>query len=109
MDEATTRARCRFAGNLIMFRKVLRTLEGVVADVSPEYRPDRVLLAAFLRQLAVEWGQRPFAIPFSRHFATHFSNLDLTQLLASAPVVGTLRWMNLQNAWLRDDPVGWAR
>ena len=100
MDEAATRARCRFAGDLIVFRKVLQTLEGVVADVSPKCRPDRVLFAAFLRQLAVEWGQRPFATPFSRHFATHFSNLDLTQLLASAPVVGSLRWMNLQNAWL---------
>ena len=108
MDEAVTRARCRFSGDLVMFRKALQTLEGVVADVSPECRPNRVLIAALLRQLAVEWGQRPFATPFSRHFATHFSNLDLTQLLASAPLVGSLRWMSLQNAWLRDGPAGWA-
>ena len=108
MDDAVTRARCRFAGDLVMFRKTLRTLEGVVADVSPKCRPDRVLIVALLRRLVVEWGQRPFATPFSRHFATHFSNLDLTQLLASAPLIGSLRWMNLQTTCLRDGPVGWA-
>ena len=107
MDAAMTRA-CRFSGDLLIFRKVLQTLEGVVADVSLECRPDRVLIAAFLRQLAREWGQRPFATPFSRHFATHLSNLDLAQLLASAPLIGSLRWMSLQNAWLRGGAVGWA-
>jgi ubiquinone biosynthesis protein len=109
MNEAVTRARCRFTGDLLMFGKVLRMLEGVVADVSPECRPDRVLIAAFLRQLAREWGQRPFATPFSRHFATHFSNLDIAQLLASTPFIGSLRWTSLQNAWLRGSLVGWAR
>jgi ubiquinone biosynthesis protein len=108
MDAAMTRARCRFSGDLLIFRKVLQTLEGVVADVSPECRPDRVLIAAFLRQLAGEWGQRAFATPFSRHFATHLSNLDLAQLLVSAPLIGSLRWMSLQNAWLRGGAVGWA-
>ena len=108
MDEAVTRARCRFAADLVMFRKALRTLEGVVADVSPNCRPDRVLIVALLRRLAVEWGQRPFATPFSRHFATHFSNLDLTQLLASAPLVGSLRWMSMHDARLGNGPVGSA-
>jgi ubiquinone biosynthesis protein len=108
MDAAMTRARCRFSGDLLIFRKVLQTLEGVVADVSTECRPDRVLIVAFLRQLAGEWGQRPFATPFSRHFATHLSNLDLAHLLASAPLIGSLRWMSLQNAWLRGGAIGWA-
>lgn len=67
-----------------------------------------MLIAAFLRRLAEEWGQRPFATPFSRHFATHFSNLDLAQLLVSAPLIGSLRWMSLQNAWLRGGAVGSA-
>jgi ubiquinone biosynthesis protein len=109
MDEAVTRARCRFAGDLLMFRKVLQTLEGVVADVSPDCHVDRVLGAAFVRQLLLEWGQRPFSLPASRHFATHFSNVDIAQLLASAPVIGSLRWMDWQSAWLRDSGLDWAR
>lgn len=109
MDEAVTRARCRFAGDLLMFRKALQTLAGVVADVSPDCHTDRVLAAAFVRQLLLEWGQRPFSLPASRHFATHFSNVDLAQLLMSAPVIGSLRWMDWQSDWLRDGGLGWAR
>jgi ubiquinone biosynthesis protein len=109
LDESVTRARCRFGGDLVMFRKALQTLEGVVADVSPDCHPDRVLIAAFAKQLLFEWVQRPFALPSSRHFATHFSNVDLTQLLMSTPFVGSLRWMNLQSAWLRDIGLGLAR
>jgi hypothetical protein len=92
-----------------MFRKVLQTLEGVVADVSPDCHPDRVLMAAFVKQLVIEWAQRPFALPSSRHFATHFSNVDLTQLLMSAPFIGSRQWVNLQATWLRDTGFGWAR
>jgi ubiquinone biosynthesis protein len=96
MDEAVARARCRFGGELVMFRKVLQTLEGVVSDVSEESRPDRVLVLAMLRQLAAEWGERGFALPFSRDFATHVSNLDLTQVLMSAPLIGSRQWMGVQ-------------
>jgi ubiquinone biosynthesis protein len=109
LDESVTRARCRFGGDLLMFRKVLQTLEGVVADVSPDCHPDRVLITAFMKQLVIEWVQRPLALPSSRHFSTHFSNIDLTQLLMSMPFLGSLRWMNLQSTWLRDTGLGWAR
>ena len=88
LDAAAPQARCRFDGDLLMFRKVLQTLEGVVADVSAAARPDRVLVVTVLKALAAEWGQRLCALPFSRHFATHLSNLDLTQLWASAPLIG---------------------
>jgi ubiquinone biosynthesis protein len=109
LDESITRARCRFGGDLLMFRKVLQTLEGVVADVSPDCHPDRVLITAFVKQLVIEWVQRPLALPSSRHFSTHSSNIDLTQLLMSMPFLGSLRWMNLQSTWLRDTGLGWAR
>jgi ubiquinone biosynthesis protein len=88
LDEAATRARCHFGADLLMFRKALQTLQGVVSDVSPDCRPGRVLTFTLLRTLAAEWGNRAFAFPFSRHFATHLSNLDLTQLWASAPLIG---------------------
>jgi predicted unusual protein kinase regulating ubiquinone biosynthesis (AarF/ABC1/UbiB family) len=108
LDESVTRARCRFGGDLVMFRKVLQTLEGVVADVSADCHPDRVLIAAFVKQLAIEWAQRPFALPSSRHFATHFSNVDLTQLLMSAPFIGSRQWVNLQATWLRETGIALA-
>lgn len=88
LDEIAIGARCRFGGDLLMFRKTLQTLQGVVSDVSADCRPDRVLTFALLRTLAQEWGHRSYAFPFSRHFATHLSNLDLTQLFASAPLIG---------------------
>jgi ubiquinone biosynthesis protein len=102
LDESVTRARCRFGGDLVMFRKVLQTIEGVVADVSPDCHPDRVLIGSFVKQLVIEWAQRPFALPSSRHFATHFSNVDLARLLMSAPFIGSRQWVNLQASWLRD-------
>ena len=101
VDDAGTQARCRFAGDLLMFRKVLQTLQGVVADVSPDCHPDRVLILALTQHLIEESLPRSFALPFSRHFATHFSNLDLVQLFASVPLVGSLHWMRLQSTWLR--------
>ena len=88
LDATALHARCRFDGDLLMFRKVLQTLEGVVADVSADARPDRVLITAVLKALAAEWSQRLYAMPFSRQFATHLSNLDLAQLWASAPLIG---------------------
>jgi ubiquinone biosynthesis protein len=109
LDESVTRARCRFGGDLVMFRKVLQTLEGVVADVSPDCHPDRVLIGAFVKQLVIEWAQRPFVLPSSRHFATHFSNVDLTQLLMSVPFIGSRQWVNLQATWLHDTGLAIAR
>lgn len=97
LDEAATRARCRFAADLVMFRKALQTLEGVVADVSPDCRPDHVLTVALLRELAAEWGRRSWALPFSRDFATHVSNLDLTQLWASSPLIGSRQLLGLRS------------
>ena len=101
LDEVALHARCRFEGDLLMFRKVLQTLDGVVADVSADSHPDRVLTLALLRTLAAEWTQRSYTLPLSRHFATHLSNLDLTQLFASAPLIGQRQLYGLGGGWLR--------
>lgn len=101
LDDAALQARCRFDGDLLMFRKVLQTLEGVVADVSADCRPDLVLIRTLVRALAAEWAQRSFTLPFSRHFATHLSNLDLTQLWASAPLIGQRQLYGLRAGRLR--------
>jgi Predicted unusual protein kinase len=100
VDEAATTAKARFAGGLIMFRKVLQTLDGVIADVSADCRVDRVLTAALIRQLLREWGRRPIAGPFTRHFATHVSNLDLMQMWFSAPLIVSRYALTLEAALL---------
>ncbi|MBK8175001.1 MAG: AarF/ABC1/UbiB kinase family protein [Rhodospirillales bacterium] len=96
LDDAVTQARCRFGGDLVIFRKALQTLDGVVADISEDCHPDRILTIDLLRHLTAEVGLRAWALPFSRNFATHFSNLDLAQLIASAPLIGTRQWFGVQ-------------
>ncbi len=100
MDAAVTQARCRFSGDLVIYRKVMQTLEGVIPDVSPACRADRVLTAALLRQLAGEWGERAISFPFTRQFATHLSNLDLTQLMVSVPLFGSRQWTGFRRKLL---------
>lgn len=109
VDEAAVAAQARFAGGLIMFRKVLQTLDGVIADISPDCRVDRVLATALIRQMAREWGRRPLAKPFSRHFATHLSNLDLMQMWFSGPLIVSRYALALQASLLavrEDDAAG---
>jgi ubiquinone biosynthesis protein len=89
MDAAATEANARFARNPIMFRKVLHTLKGVLADVSEPCRVDVVLALAFVRQLGREIGQRAIASPFSRDFPSRISNAELWHLYLSAPLIGS--------------------
>ena len=54
LDDAVLRARLRAGTDLILFRKVLLTLEGVLADVSADVKIDELLPWLFLRRL--DWG-----------------------------------------------------
>ncbi|MEX2186660.1 MAG: AarF/UbiB family protein [Pirellulales bacterium] len=93
LDEAVRSARLRVAADLMLFRKTLHTLEGVVAAVAADDdRIDDVLLGEFLRHFAVEWPRRWCASPASREFATRLSNLDLTQTLLNFPSSAVRFW-----------------
>ena len=96
MDAALTEAGGRFDAGLVMFRKVLQTLDGVVKDISPDCRVDRVMALSLAKRLAGECTRRAYAEPRSHDFATHFSNLDLTQLLVSSPIIGSRYALALQ-------------
>lgn len=96
MDDAVTKARARFAGNLIVFRKVLQTLQGVVADVCEECCTDEVLATCFVRRFGEDLAGRVMAPPFSRDFATHISNADLIQVLSVAPLAASRYWLAWQ-------------
>jgi ubiquinone biosynthesis protein len=85
LDEAVLRARLRATTDLIMFRKALLTLEGVLADVSAAVRIDDLLPALFLRKLVAEWPRRLVTAPYSRALETRLSTEDLALLLLQLP------------------------
>ena len=95
LDEATQTAGLRVGADLLLFRKTLHTLAGVVADIGAgNDRIDDVLTAAFLRHLAAEWPRRWLASPHSRSFATRLSNADLAQVVLSGPWAAAQFWMD---------------
>jgi ubiquinone biosynthesis protein len=95
LDEAFQAARLRVGSDLLLFRKTLHTLEGVVADIgAADGQVDEVLLAEFLRHLAAEWPLRWLAPPDSRAFATRLSNADLARWMLSLPWAATRFWLD---------------
>lgn len=76
----------KFPANLVLLRKSLFTLEGVVKDVDPDCSIRRVFLREALLRLALEWPRRYIALPWSKSFATHISNADLVRLYLGTPL-----------------------
>ncbi|HEX8202097.1 MAG TPA: AarF/UbiB family protein [Isosphaeraceae bacterium] len=87
LDEAAREARLRVGADLLMFRRVLLTLEGVLADVTGESGPllDPLLVTSFVRRLACEGPVLAFSPPWSRSFGTRLSNSDLARMAGSWP------------------------
>ncbi len=82
-----------FPENLVLFRKALLTLSGVVADITTDCSLDRVMLNRGLRQFSSEWSSRMLADPVSRSFGTHVSNLELVQMFGSWPGTLNAYWL----------------
>ena len=76
----------KFPANLVLLRKSLFTLEGVVGDVDPKCSIRRVFLREALLRLAIEWPRRYLTLPWSKSFATHISNADLVRLSLGTPL-----------------------
>ncbi len=94
LDEAVQTARLRLAPDLLLFRKSLHTLEGVVADLEVDpARMDIALQSEFLARLAVEWPWRWLAPPCSRQFRTRLSNADLARAVLNLPAAATRFWV----------------
>ena len=93
LDEAAQDAGLRVNADLLLFRKSLYTLEGVVADVGEDRgQIDNVLTRQFLRHFVSEWPSRWLHLPNSRDFATRLSNADLTRAMLSYPATATRFW-----------------
>jgi ubiquinone biosynthesis protein len=94
LDEAVQTARLRMGANLLLFRKSLHTLEGVVGDLGADKREiDRLLWREFLARFVSEWPWRWLAPPWSRTFATHLSNADLTHTMLTMPCTAARYWL----------------
>jgi ubiquinone biosynthesis protein len=93
LDDAVLRARLRFAPDLVLFRKALHTLEGVLADVSANLQLDEILPILFLRRLVCEWPRRLFTPAFSRSLETRLSSADLALLLGRLPFTPARAWL----------------
>lgn len=102
-DAAVLRAQARFDPNLVLFRRSMLMLEGVLADVDPTFDADSAIVAAVMRQFALEWPMRLFAAPTSRAFATHLSNMDLATACVSFPAPALRAW---SEAWCRPSCAG---
>jgi ubiquinone biosynthesis protein len=92
LDDASLSAGVKFGSELLLYRKSVLTIEGVVTDISSKSSIDRVLPASAGRQFLRELTDRAFARPASRHFGTHISNLDLLSLYWGGPMAATKFW-----------------
>ncbi len=94
LDDAFEQARLQAGADLLLFRKGLHTLEGVIADVAPGADAiDEAFFVELIQHLAAEWPLRWVSLPASRSFATRLSNLDLAQLMFGVPFYATRYWM----------------
>ena len=101
LDDAMLSAGLCFSEDLLLFRKSVLTIEGVVADVSETDSLDWLLPIAAVKQFSQELGSRAFALPTSRQFGTHLSNLDLLSLYWKVPTATTRFWKHVWGSWLR--------
>ncbi len=110
LDEAIQTARLRVAGDMMLFRKSLLTLEGVIGDLGADgFRIDDIAAGEFLRQFGGELPQRWFSTPASRRFPTRLSNADLAETVWSFPLVLPRFWLAetdaiLAGRWASGDP-----
>ena len=86
----------RFDAKMLVLRKMLHALEGVIADMGAARSCiDAVLINNFLGRMAVEWPSRWLATPGSRAFATRLSNADLASVTMSIPLAAMRFWLDI--------------
>jgi ubiquinone biosynthesis protein len=94
LDDAVQYAGLRVAADLMLFRKMLHTLQGVITEIRASgFQIDQVLFAEFLRHFALEWPGRWFKPPASRRYATRLSNVDLMRTVLSMPETAARFWL----------------
>src|SRR5262249_46455769 len=97
MDDLALRSGVQFSSNLLLFRKSLLTLEGVVADLNASDKQaaqtttDAIIMASFLNHWICELPCR-FVTPFDERLpTTHLSTRDLMSVAFAGPTA-IARW-----------------
>lgn len=88
LDDVATEASVRFGGNLILFRKSLHSVQGVLRDLDPDFSLDAYVIQRTIEQSLRDLPRRWISGPFSNKYGTHLSNFDVARLMTSGP--GTL-------------------
>jgi ubiquinone biosynthesis protein len=87
--DTLVRAGVRFPSRLLLFRKALLTLQGVLDHVCPGISLELVLLAEALTRFAWEWPVRWCKPLDDRDYVTHVSSGDLLRLTLRRLTPGT--------------------
>ena len=82
----------QFQEDIILLRKSLLTLTGVLGDIAPHPSVDDVLMSRGLRQFLQDLARRPWAAADSRAFGSHLSNLDLFKACVGLPLTLARFW-----------------
>jgi ubiquinone biosynthesis protein len=94
LDEAVQIARLRPGPDLLLFRKALHTLDGVVTDIAAGPQGiDNALLGELTRLMIVEWPLRWLTPPSSRELPTRLSNADLGWVALNFPWTVARAWL----------------
>ncbi len=94
LDEAVKEAGLRFGADLLLFRRVIHILTGVITDIGGDTNlVDEVLIERFIGSFMLEWPFRWLAPPDSREFATRLSNADITELMFTLPWTAARFWL----------------
>ena len=96
LDEAVQTARLRVGADLLLFRKSLHTLEGVVADIGAGDESGRCGAPCARSSTTSRSNGRSagWPCPDFRAFATRLSNGDLARWMLSLPWAATRFWLD---------------
>jgi ubiquinone biosynthesis protein len=98
LDEATLSSQLRMRSDLMIFRKSLHTLEGVLRDLGAD---GAEMEWTFLRESILQFGkelpERLFSQPTSRVFGTRVSSADISAAIVDLPLTVRRYW---QGWWL---------
>ncbi len=93
LDDAVQRAGLRLSAELLMFRKSLLTLTGVLSEIgATRFDLDQLVLREFMFKSLLEWPDRWLSFPTSRSFATRLSNLDIAETIWGTPLIAGRFW-----------------
>ncbi|WP_291991859.1 AarF/UbiB family protein [Candidatus Accumulibacter sp. ACC003] len=92
LDALGSTSAVRFPEDVVLFRKALLSLSGVVADVSEQMAVDGILIRQGASQFVKGLLRRPWNWADSRAVGAHVSNADLVGLWAELPAT-TLRYL----------------